>query len=626
MNPLKTKLALIVLFAMPLLAFTTGDTLRIETNINQVYSQYGLTGKGTVVAIIDRGIDYRHPDFIDSAGNTRIAFIFDMLDDAGKNDPDNSYGVGTIYDQAEINQALNGGPDLPTMDRHGHGIASTGIAAGDGSGIASRKYRGVAYGATIIAVKAFTDNFPPFGGNPGQTGVFNPDYLEIALQFVADKMDEIGLPSVTLMNLGSIGGPTDGTSSVCRAMDAFTAPGRLLVCGVGDDGGNDNRASGNFIQGDTLDLQIYKGVAGNLRLDLWYEGEDRVDVIIRRPDGSQLGPFAGPADNNAVADQFPAGIFFYHRGSNVAFFGAQNDKREILVDITADTGTYHFMFIGQTITQGAFSASLNPSTYSWNNKFLTHVQEGGSINDYASAFNVITPTDYVIRNTWTDLSGTFRQIIGQGDKGELWVGSSSGPTIDGRLGVDVAVPGEILFTSYSPDTWYSWNSHLLINDGEGKYGLQNAVSAAAPVLTGVLALMLGMDSTLDPMTARTILHQTARSDNFTGTTPNIHWGHGKLDALAAVQMVESMLPLETVYETGIRLFPNPAHGSVRFEWEEAPVGAYSVRLMDISGREIKKWTGRESIGELDTEDLGKGIYLLRFEVGEKAVVKKLVVR
>ena len=624
MNLSRTEPILLLLWLMPIFASATGDTLRMETKIDQVYSQYGLTGKGTVVAIIDRGVDYTHPDFIDSLGNTRIAYIFDMLDDAGKNDPDNSYGVGTIYDQSEINQALNGGAPLPTNDRYGHGIASTGLAAGNGSGIPSRKYRGVAYGATIIAVKAFRDNFPPFGGNPGQTGIFNPDYLEIALQFVADRLDSLGMPGVTLMNLGSIGGPTDGTSSVCRAMDAFTAPGRLLVCGVGDDGGNANRASGNFVQGDTIDLQVYKGAAGNLRLDLWYPDNDQIEVIIQKPDGSQLGPYAGPANNNAAADQFPAGIFFYHRGSNTAFFGAQNSKREILADIQGDTGTYHFMFIGQTVNQGAFSASLNPSRHGVNNKFLTYIQEGASINDYASAFNVITPTDYVIRNKWTDLAGNPRQITGQGDKGELWIGSSAGPTIDGRLGVDVAVPGEVLFTSYSAGTFYHWNSHLLINDGNGLYGLQNAVSAAAPVLTGVLALMLEMDSTLDPQTARTILHQTARSDNFTGTTPNIYWGHGKLDALAAVQMVESMLPLETVYETGIRLFPNPVNDRVRFEWEEVPKGLYSISLMDISGRTIRRWEKNVTTGQLDASALETGVYLLRFEHNGKAVIKKLI--
>ena len=46
-----------------------GEPARQEANINQVYTEYGLTGDGVVMVIIDRGINYFHPDFIDENGN-----------------------------------------------------------------------------------------------------------------------------------------------------------------------------------------------------------------------------------------------------------------------------------------------------------------------------------------------------------------------------------------------------------------------------------------------------------------------------------------------------------------------------------------------------------------------------
>ena len=118
-----------------LVAQTQGDNLRTETRLDQVYSQYALDGEGVIVAMIERGIDYRHPDFIDANGDTRIAYIYDMIDASGASAPNNTYGVGTIYTRAQIDAALDGGADLPTADRHGHGIACTGLAAGDGSGM-----------------------------------------------------------------------------------------------------------------------------------------------------------------------------------------------------------------------------------------------------------------------------------------------------------------------------------------------------------------------------------------------------------------------------------------------------------------------------------------------------------
>jgi len=111
-------------------------------------------------------------------------------------------------------------------------------------------------------------------------------------------------------------------------------------------------------------------------------------------------------------------------------------------------------------------------------------------------------------------------IQGQGNPGELWTGSSKGPTQDGRLGIDFVAPGEVLFGAYSPGSFYSRFPSSIVAGGNGLYGIQNAVSAAAPLSTGVIALMLEMDNSLTPGQILAILQETARTDAFTGTTPN----------------------------------------------------------------------------------------------------------
>lgn len=94
--------------------------------------------------------------------------------------------------------------------------------------MAGAPYRGAAPGATLIAVKVNHDAFPATGSIAGQTGFYNPAYLPVAIQFVKDKSIELNLPVAVLMNLGSIGGPTDGTSEISRAMEAFGGPGRIF--------------------------------------------------------------------------------------------------------------------------------------------------------------------------------------------------------------------------------------------------------------------------------------------------------------------------------------------------------------------------------------------------------------
>lgn len=559
--------------------FAQGPIIRNEVSLNEVYSQYGLTGEGVLVVMIDRGIDYRHPDFIDENGNTRLAYIYDMIDPTGANDPNNPYGVGTIHTHDAINTALlNNDPPL-SMDRFGHGTATTGIICGNGSGTADRQFHGAAPKATIISIKITQDAFPPFNGNPGQDGFWNPSYIAIALQFASDKIAELGLPSVTLMNIGSIGGPTDGSSVYSRAIDQYVQNGHTFVCGIGDDGGGDNYAAGTVAQDQTTEILIKKAVAGNLRFDLWYSEDDRFTVSFQRPNGSVEGPFSAPAGPDDFVDQNMGDIFMYHRGKNQDIYGSDSNKRELMVDFIGDTGNYKIILNGASVTNGEFQSTLNTSNFAVNNKFLSHVVAGHSINDLASATLNIVPTDYVISDGWYDIDGVFRHFNNQGNPGEIWAGSSEGPTHDGRLAPDFATPGEIAFAAVSPDTYYSRTRSILVQGGNGLYGIQNAVSAAAPLATGIIALMLEVRPTLTPSQIRSVLRNSCKVDSFTGSVPNNTWGYGKLDALLVIQNTIN-LGVEDLNENTFTIYPNPSTGIFTIDlgkdYTDVSVGIYNI--------------------------------------------------
>ncbi|MEP0263696.1 S8 family peptidase [Dokdonia sp.] len=559
-------LFIVIFFCFILHSNAQGIPPREEVNLDDVYTQYDLNGEAVLVIMLDRGIDYRHPDFIDENGNTRIAYIYDMIDPTGASDPENPYGVGTIFTQDQINTSLDTGGDPLSTDRGGHGTATTGIIAGDGSGTTSGEFQGVAPNATIISIKIVLDGFPAFGDQPAQQGFYNPAYIPIALAFAADKIQELNLPSVTLMNIGSIGGPTDGTSLLCRSIDDFVALGNTFVCGVGDDGGSDNAASGDITQGQSVDIEIQKGEAGNLRFDMWYSESDRFTVSLERPDGTIEGPFAAPANASTAVDQTLGDISMFHRGADVEFFGATSNRRELLIDFSGAIGTYKVILEGTQVNDGNFKASLNPALYSNENKFLSFVTAGASINDFASANSLITPGDYVVQNDWTDINGVFRDITGQGETGELWIGSSEGPTQDGRLGIDFVAPGEVCHAPYAANTFYESFSFNILQNSNGLYGIQNAVSASAPLSTGVIALMLEVNPELTPNQIRDILRDTSRADSFTGSVPNNTWGYGKLDALAAIDATFETLALEdNTVNISPHLFPNPTQGDIRID-------------------------------------------------------------
>lgn len=512
---------------------------RVETRTDLAVATYGVTGQGVIVAIIDRGIDWRNADFRNEDGTTRIKFIFDMTDNSGANAPGNTYGVGTIYTEAQINTALTGGPTLATRDAVGHGTTTTAIAAGNGRNLPDRRYRGIAPNASIIAVKFTSEGAPAHDDQPAEAAFYNEALFPTALDFVRDKAAQLGMPAVMLANFGTINGPTDGTSMLSRKIDSTVGPGKpgiAFVTGTGDDGGRANHAGGTITQGNTGSIQIEKasGAGVALRCDLWYAGTDRFTVSLQTPSGN-FGPLAPP--NNGVATTVTNSTFsYYHRGVGTVFYGSNNQKREILLDLTGPAGTYTLQLTGTTVTNGRFDATLNPARIGTpNNRFTSFVVPGNLI-DQATAHNNIAPNSYVHRNSWIDLDGVNRTFSGQGNPGEIWLGSSIGSTFDGRLGVDLSAPGDRIVTTYNPTSNWATFRFNMVQDGNGLYGVAGAVSAAAPQVTGIVALMLEKNPRLDAAQIKSMLRISARTDAFTGIVPNETWGYGKVDALNAVRL------------------------------------------------------------------------------------------
>ena len=513
-------------------------SFRIETGVDKAVEALGVSGEGVIVAILDRGIDWESNDFRNSDGSTRIAYIFDFSDDSGAAAPGNRYGRGTIYTEEQINQALFSGTRLPTRDASGHGTSTTGIAAGNGRNLPDRKYRGVATNATIISVKV-TGGARAHGDEPAEPD-FDSD-LFVAIDFVVDKARELSMPVVMLLNLGSIGGPTDGTSAFSRKIDETVGPdhpGVVFVTGTGDDGvpsKTQNRAAGDVPNGGTLDLRFALDT-GDGRLEMWYDRNEAFTVSIDTPMG-MLGPF--PASQSYAEG---TGVRVYHDRGGDDFYGAANDKRLLLIDFDSAAGAGDYILrldhaTGSTGSSIHFDASLN-TLYGESGRFLNFVTPG-SIWDGATAFHNVAPNSYVIRTKWTSIDGVGQELRGEGNVGELWTGSSVGPTVDGRIGVDISAPGDRIVTAYAPRSDWATYPHLLIEDGGGLYGMAGAVSAAAPVVTGIIALMLEVDPTLDALSVKRILQETARSDEFTGPTPNPLWGYGKVDAFEALMKVRA---------------------------------------------------------------------------------------
>ena len=99
--------------------FTPLSTLSLEVSgIVQTQNLYGggYTGKNVIFGFLDTGIDYRHPAFLRSNGQSRILSIWDQTDRTGT--PPAQFPYGSLYTKSNLDDALR--KRQSTFPRSGH--------------------------------------------------------------------------------------------------------------------------------------------------------------------------------------------------------------------------------------------------------------------------------------------------------------------------------------------------------------------------------------------------------------------------------------------------------------------------------------------------------------------------
>lgn len=170
--------------------------------INEVQdARFALFGQGTLVAVIDSGIDYANEDFRNEDGTTRIRSLWDQsaVPREDQPEPPQGYVTGVEYTRERINEALavpTGAQRrslVPSIDISGHGTAVAGIAAGNGRA-SGGLYAGVAPQSELLVVKL---------GNPRQEGFPRTTELMQGVDYVIRKSIEYNMPLAINISFGN---------------------------------------------------------------------------------------------------------------------------------------------------------------------------------------------------------------------------------------------------------------------------------------------------------------------------------------------------------------------------------------------------------------------------------------
>ncbi len=198
-----------------------GGASWVPNPVPGTFDHQGLTGKGVIVTVIDSGIDWKHPDFIDASGKSRILELWDLSDDSfatkgiGSAPPVAGLG-GTLYTSAQINEALAGHGVVNSKDTVGHGTACAGMAAGNGrakvTGMPAGIYKGVAPEADLIICKVTDDK-----------GHYRHE--EEVAKWAVEEAKKLHEPVVINLSCGSQASAHDGLDKDEKVIDSIVGPG-----------------------------------------------------------------------------------------------------------------------------------------------------------------------------------------------------------------------------------------------------------------------------------------------------------------------------------------------------------------------------------------------------------------
>lgn len=406
-----------------------------------------LSGAGVFVAVIDSGIDYFLPEFIDAQGNSKIYAIYDQTIDNGK-----------IYTNEQINEAIKmgrieGKKIVPTSDITGHGTAVAAVAAGNRIGIAT--------GVELIIVKlgnASSDSFP------------RTTQLMRAINYVVNMAVENNRPIAINISFGNTYGDHKGDSLLERFIDSASEIGKSsIIIGSGNEGISNGHISGTINQRTTVELSISDFETG-LNIQLWKNYFDKWKMTLVSPNGKEfeVNTFQNNAakiykqkiDNTDII--IYVGVPQPYNFSQEVFIDMIPDRyiesglwRVVLEPIVLKTGEYDMYLPGYAARNaGTGFVNATPDMTITIPATARRAISVGAYNAYTDSYAEFSGRGYVYKNSFYTATRSIESIVGV--KPELVA-----------PGVNIRVP--------------------LVGGG---YDLVSGTSFATPIMTGVSALLM----------------------------------------------------------------------------------------------------------------------------------------
>ena len=469
------------------------------------------TGRGTVIAVIDWGFDFAHPDFRRDDGGTRLLALWDQrAQGAGPR-----YGYGRVHARSDIDRALATADAFAALGYRAsettapcHGTHVMGIAAGNGR---AGGPVGVAPEADLVFI-----HLGPGVGDLGNS----VDLLE-AIDFAVRVAGERGI--AINLSIGRHCGPHDGTLLVEQAIDwlIVNRPGTVVVQSTGNYYSRNVHAQGRLHEARSIALPFVLPARDPhpATVELWYKGADRFLARAFAPDGSaavaelgELTSLVDPSGNEL------ARLYHRHQDPNNG-----DNLVALILRPLAPAGPWRIEITGLDVIDGRWHAWIERNAANPRAQAQFAVAQASPLNTTGSICNAMR----------TIAVGAYD---GHDPAHPLALFSSVGPTRDGRRKPLLAARGV---------RELSVRSRMSIDEPPG-YVRMSGTSMAAPHVTGCVALMLEAAGRQPIAAIRQALFATLDPPGPAPQREAQRWGYGILNieaAVAAARRLGAMHPI-----------------------------------------------------------------------------------
>ncbi|KPI52824.1 peptidase S8 [Clostridioides difficile] len=485
----------------------SGETITTAAETEYIYENpyNDITGRGILLAVIDSGIDYLHPDFINDDGTSKVLYLWDQ--EANTNPPPEGFIFGSQFTRSELNIAISRNDGSLSQDNIGTGTLVSGILVGNGR--VNSQYRGITTESDLIVVKlkSYTDTY-----YAGRINYSVSDFLA-AITYVTNIARTENKPMIINLTIGVKSGAV-ATTSILDSFNILSSAGVVVVSGAGNQGNTDIHYSGRFSSvGEVQDVIIQDGDDYALDITLNTNGPDKIGAQIISPSGEVSHDIRYSPD------------FYIYRGK----FNLENT-------------TYAMRFIYPYITSGKENLEIRLRDIKpgvWILRLTSELIIGGEYDIYLPNKNLIAPDtrfldpDSVATITMYAASddvitvGTFNNKTDS-----MWIGSSKGPIRGRGIKPDIVASGVDIISTYKNGTY---------NTGTG-------TGVSSSIVTGVLALLMEYLEKQNNIPRLSLFTQVLKTYLILGATkldiytyPNVSQGYGILNLKNTIQQIANTL-------------------------------------------------------------------------------------